>query len=134
MRLHDFGREALKSIGRTEASIERSGPHCSTSSSHEMLEHRALFVLHERNQAAFESLHRRDHEAEHDDLQFRFREMLSNPEIEIESRVRMACAFGAVMGGLVLVGDVFSEVPSESLGAMLRHAVTDLLAPVGGSR
>ena len=132
MRLHEFGREALKAIGQSEASIEQWAALLDQLIV-QMLEHRALFVLHERNQAALESLHRRDHDADHDDLQFRFRQMLSNPDIEIESRVRMACAFGAVMGGLVLVGDVFSDVPSESLGSMLRHAVADLLAPVGGS-
>jgi hypothetical protein len=53
--------------------------------------------------------------------------MLANPGIALESRVRMACAFGAVMGGLVLAGNVFSDVPSDDLGAMLRGAVSDLL-------
>ena len=41
----------------------------------------------------------------------------------------MACAFGAVMSGLVLAGDVFSDVPSEQLGSQLRGVVDDLLSP-----
>jgi hypothetical protein len=40
----------------------------------------------------------------------------------------MACAFKAVMGVLDLVDDVFSEVPSATLAALLREAVNDLMA------
>jgi hypothetical protein len=39
----------------------------------------------------------------------------------------MAYAFGAVMGGLVLAGDVFSDVRSDLLGDLLLGAVNDLL-------
>ena len=41
----------------------------------------------------------------------------------------MACAFGAVMGALVFTGNVFADVPSDELGAMLRRAVGDLMEP-----
>ena len=41
----------------------------------------------------------------------------------------MACGFKAVMGLLDLVGDVFSEVPSEVLADLLREAARDLMAP-----
>lgn len=126
MRLHDFGREALDTISEADASPQ-AWANLLNQLIDQMLEHRALFILHERNQAAVEELHRKQHDAAHEDLQARFRQMLANPGIALESRVRMACAFGAVMGGLVLAGDVFADVPSDDLGAMLRTAVSELL-------
>jgi AcrR family transcriptional regulator len=127
-RLHDFGRDALDTLGKSEGSPEAWAVLLERLTD-QMIEQRSLFILHERNQAAFEALHRDSHDADHDDLQARFREALSNPEIAVATRVRMACAFGAIMGGLVLAGDVFMDVPSDELGRMLRGAVSDLLSP-----
>ena len=132
LRLHDFGREALSSISESEASPELWALLLDRLID-QMLQHRALFILHERNQAAIEELHRERHDADHEDLQMRFRQALSNPEIALEFRVRLSCAFGAVMGGLILAGDVFAEVPSDAIGGMLRGAVSDLLRGAGGS-
>ncbi len=92
-----------------------------------MMANRKVFVLHERNQAAFENLHRQQHDDEHTDMAARFRAVLSDSSVAIDQRVRMACALGAVMGGLVLAGDAFAQVPSEDLGAMLRGAIGDVL-------
>ena len=64
-------------------------------------------------------------------IRARFRQALSNEELPIEVRVRMACAFGAVMGALALSGDVFAAVPAPELGDMLRSAVHALLAQPG---
>ena len=95
----------------------------------QMLQQRALFIFHERNQAAIEALHHgQEAEADHEDLQMRFRQALSNEDLPVEMRVRMSCAFGAVMGGLALSGDAFSAVPTAELGDMLRSAVQLLLA------
>ena len=96
---------------------------------------RALFILHERNQAAIEDLHRQDHEGDHEDIQNRFRQALSNEDLPAEMRVRMACAIGAVMGALAFSGDVFSSFPSDELGDMLRARWSRLpVGPVGGLR
>jgi hypothetical protein len=73
-------------------------------------------------------LHRERHISEHDLLEDWFRLPLVNQEIALRDRVRMACAFKAVMGVLDLVDDVFSEVPSATLAALLREAVNDLMA------
>ncbi len=99
-----------------------------------MMTHRKLFVLHERNRAAFENLHRERHHAEHADLEERIRVILRDPSIPAEQRVRMACALGAVMGGLVLVGDAFADVPSDELSAVLRGAIGDILGGAGRAR
>jgi AcrR family transcriptional regulator len=126
MRLHDFGREALHALGDDSASPER-WMDLLDQLIDQMLQQRALFILHERNQAAIEALHRGRYESDHEDLQMRFRQALSNEDLPIEVRVRMSCAFGAVMGGLALSGDVFSSVPAAELGDMLRSAVHTLL-------
>lgn len=41
-------------------------------------------------------------------------------------RVRLACSFGAIVGGLVLGGNAFADVPSDVLGGLFRDAVRDL--------
>jgi len=127
-RMHEFGTEALSSIDQSAMS-PATWAALMDQLIDQVLEHRALFVLHERNRAAVEQLHRERHDAAHDDLEARFREALTNPEIELRDRVRMSCAFGAILGGLVLVGNVFSDVPSPTLGGYLREAVDDLLGP-----
>jgi AcrR family transcriptional regulator len=128
MRLHEFGREALNALGDDSASPE-IWVQLLDQLIDQMLQQRALFIFHERNQAAIEALHHgQEAEADHEDLQMRFRQALSNEDLPIEVRVRMSCAFGAVMGGLALSGDVFSTVPAAELGDMLRSAVQLLLA------
>jgi AcrR family transcriptional regulator len=132
-RLHDFGREALETLGQVGATTEVWAELLDKLTG-EMLEHRSLFILHERNQAAFEALHRENHpDMDHDDLQAKLRQALSDPAVSIAGRVRIACAFGAIMGCLVFSGEVFSDVSSEELGDALRGAVNDLLAPASGS-
>jgi AcrR family transcriptional regulator len=133
MRLHDFGREALHSLGDENASPE-VWMRLIDQLIEQMLHQRALFIFHERNQAAIEALHKGHYESDHEDLQMRFRQALSNEDLPIDVRVRMACAFGAVMGGLALSGDVFAAVPAPELGGMLRSAVHTLLAEPGGQQ
>ncbi len=131
LRLHDFGRAALDTIGEADTSPAAWAALLDTLID-QMLEHRALFILHERNRAALEELHRERHDAEHDDLEDRFRQTLDNADIPLRDRVRMSCAFGAVLGALVMTGNVFSEVPSADLGSMIREVVRDLLDPSTG--
>src|SRR5271154_5711535 len=95
----------------------------------QMLANRRLFVLHERNRAAFEQLHREGHDGEHDDFEDQFRRVLTDTAVPLKDRVRLACSFGAVMSGLFLAGDLFSEVETSTLGDLLRDAVRDLLGP-----
>jgi AcrR family transcriptional regulator len=127
-RLYDLGRDALSAVDMSETSpkvwmalldrlIDR------------ILEHHALFVLHERNRTAIAQLHRERHSFEHGHLEEWFRAALANQEIALEDRVRIACAFQAVMGILDLGGDDFSEIPRATLAALLRRVVNDLMAP-----
>jgi hypothetical protein len=94
----------------------------------QMLSHRALFILHERNRTAMEQLHDEKHEAEHDDIESLFRAALDDPSVPLNDRVRVACAFGAVVFGLVMTGGAFADVPDQELGAMLRDIAHGILA------
>jgi hypothetical protein len=80
--------------------------------------------MHERNQAALEKLHRKDH----DDIQQRYRQALADPSLSLRDRVRMACSLGAVFGRLLMAGDAFGNVSNAELGSQVRDAVRDLLA------
>jgi len=94
----------------------------------QMLAQRKIFLMHERNQAALEKLHRKDHAAEHDDIQQRLRQALSDPSVSLRDRVRMACSLGAVFGGLLMAGDAFDNVSSTELGSLVRDTVRDVVA------
>ena len=131
LRLHDFGREALAQMG-DDPSPQRWAQLLDTVIDR-MLQQRALFILHERNQAAIEELHRGANESDHEDLQIRFRQALSNDELPPATRIRMACAFGAVMGAIAFSGDVFAGLPSEELGGVVRHVVAAMLLDPAGA-
>jgi AcrR family transcriptional regulator len=127
LRLHEFGWESVRQLGDQVATSE-IWVGVLEDLIDQMLANRKIFLLHERNQAAFEELHRKEHEDEHDDLQAAFRRVFSDTRVPLADRVRMSNAFGAVMGGLFFSGDAFSEVPADELRDMLRDAVHSLLA------
>jgi AcrR family transcriptional regulator len=126
MRLHEFGTDALARMGSLEPSAAIWGELLEELVD-QMLANRKIFLLHERNQAAFEALHREDHDAQHVDLQEQFRKVLSDPRIPARDRVRMAASFGAIMAGIVIAGDAFGDITSDELSEILRGAVHDLL-------
>ena len=94
----------------------------------QMLAQRKIFLMHERNQAALEKLHRKEHDAEHDDIEHRLRQALTDPSLSLRDRVRMACSPGAVFGGLLMAGDAFDNVSSAELGSLVQDAVRDVVA------
>jgi AcrR family transcriptional regulator len=128
MRLHEFGKGALDQMTEEPVSLELWGELLDQVVG-QMLAQRKLFLMHERNQAALEKLHREEHEAEHDDIQGKFRRVLADPRLPLRDRVRMACSFGAVFAGLFMSGDAFADTPDQELGVLLRGAVHDILAP-----
>ena len=126
MRLHEFGKEALKRMVGAPASVQLWGSLLDEVLG-QMLIQRKIFLLHERNQAAFEKLHREEHEADHEDFQNAFRRILGDSDVPVPDRVRLASAFGAVFGGLFMAGDAFAAVPDDELGGLLRDIVHDVL-------
>jgi len=134
LRLHEFGHRTIEELGQVPAGPESWGQLLEHLVD-EMLDNRKIFVMHERNRAALEHLHREDHDDSHDDLQEQIRRVLADSSVPLATRVRLACAIGALMTGLVLSGEVFADVPSNRLGELLREVVRDLLGhDVGPSR
>ncbi len=127
MRLHEFGKDALDDMDAEPVTLELWGA-LLAEIVEQMLAQRSLFLMHERNQAALEKLHSKDHEAEHDDIQNRFRRVLADPRVPLHDRVRMACSFGAVFASLFMSGEAFEATSNQELGDLLRDAVSGILA------
>jgi AcrR family transcriptional regulator len=125
MRMHQFGVESLERLDGETVTLEMWESLLS-SLLDEMLAQRPLFLMHERNQAVLERLHREDHDAQHEDLQMRLRQILSDTAIPLRDRVRMSCSLGAVFSVLFL-GTEALDAGSEELGPLLRGALHDLL-------
>jgi AcrR family transcriptional regulator len=126
MRLHEFGREALLEMAEGPITLQQWS-NLLDEIVDATLAQRPLFLMHERNQAALEKLHREEHDAEHEDLQNQFRLMLADARIPIEDRVRMAASFGVLFSGLFLAGEAFSSMTDEELGSLLRQILHDVL-------
>jgi AcrR family transcriptional regulator len=127
MRLHDFGKDALVRIGEGPVSLAL-WEELLDDIVDEMLSQRKIFLMHERNQATLEKLHREDHDAEHEDIQNQFRRVLEDFRVPLRDRVRMSASFGVIFSSLFLAGDAFESTTNEELGEMLRDILHDVLA------
>ena len=126
MRVHELSKQALARLSDQPVTLETWGSALSELLN-QMAAHRKLFLMHERNQAALEKLHARNHDDEHDDFQQRLQQALADPSLPVRDRVRMACALGAVFGGLFMPGDAFGSVPGTELKPLVQDAIRDLL-------
>ncbi len=126
MRLHEAGRDALMQMGEEPVTLGQWGALLEQVVD-QMLAQRKLFLMHERNQAALEKLHRKDHDAEHEDIQNQFRRVLADPRVPLRDRVKIAASAGIVFSGLFLSGDAFAGASDEELGGMLRDIIRDVL-------
>lgn len=128
MRLHELGKDALRRLSEEHVTLAKWG-RLLDSLLDEMMAQRRIILLHERNQAAFEKLHRKDHDAEHEDLQARFRRILADASLPLRDRVKMACSFGAVFGGLFMFGDALTGDRDDQIGDLVRSILRELLRP-----
>jgi AcrR family transcriptional regulator len=126
MRLHEFGKNAISRFGEEPVTLARWGELLNELLD-QMLSQRMIFLMHERNQAALERLHRREHDAEHEDIQNQFRVVLADERVPLRDRVRMAASFGAVFSGLFLSGEAFSATTEAVMGGLLREVVQDIV-------
>jgi AcrR family transcriptional regulator len=126
MRLHEFGKHALLKMADEPVTLPQWRDLLDEVVDN-MLAQRQLFLMHERNQAALEKLHKAEHDAEHEDLQNQFRQVLADTRISLEDRVRMAASFGVLFSGLALSGEAFSSATNEELGSLLRRILHDVL-------
>lgn len=126
LRLFELGHGALNRLGKDRTDPGEWGASLDEVIG-EMVANRKLFVMRERNRAAFEQLYKKGDDTDPVDPEAHFRRLLADPAVPVRDRVRLACSMGAIMGGLMLAGDVFADVPSDALGDMLREAVRDLV-------
>src|SRR3984957_14172445 len=126
LRLHEAGRDALAQLTEEPVTLAQWGTLLDLVVD-QMLAQRKLFLMHERNQAALEKLHRKDHDVDHEDIQNQFRRVLADPRVPLRDRVKMAATVGIVFSGLFLSGDAFADSPNEELGTMLRSIIRDVL-------
>jgi AcrR family transcriptional regulator len=128
-RLHELFQESMAATGGFESDPSRwvaVFDHLIG----EMLAHRKLILMHDRNRAAFEEIHSNslDHQNAHDDLEEQFRRVLRDVDVPLRAKVRLTCAQGVIIGGVVLAGQELADVPTETLTRELQSAVRDVLA------
>lgn len=130
LRLHALGRgilDQLDELDDDQARVE-AWPHLLDQFVDQVLANPQLFLLHQRNQGAFAQLGADErHQAEQDDLEQRFRDLLANPAIPLERRVRMACSVGAVFTGVMSAGEAFGDVPASEIAGIVKQAARELL-------
>jgi AcrR family transcriptional regulator len=128
LRLHALGREILDQLEALGDGPQRAAawPALLDRFITEFAEHRELIALHQRNQSAFEDLHRSErHRLDNDDMERQFRRLLSSPDIPVAMRVRMSCSIGAVMGGL-LSTTMLDDVPAAEVTDLVRQTVSEM--------
>ena len=92
-----------------------------------MLAQRKLFLMHERNQAALEKLHREDHDAEHEDIQNQFRRVLADTRVPLRDRVRWRPRSASSSRASSSPATRSPTSTNEELGDMLRDIIHDVL-------
>jgi AcrR family transcriptional regulator len=131
LRLHALGWDALDRLEQLTDGQARAAawPAVLDHFIDQVGANRDLLLLHQRNQGAVADLGRSErHLADNEDLEQRFRRIIASPDIPLPQRVRMGCSIGAVIGVMLGVEALFSDVPADELVEQLRAAVRDLLA------
>jgi AcrR family transcriptional regulator len=135
MRLHDLGRDVLEQLdGLTDdRDAYRIWPDLVDRFIDGLLANRDLFVLHQRNHNAMETLLDNErHRRENDDMEQRFRHFLASANLPIGERVRMIASVGAVFAALIGTADMFGdESDQDAIVAETRAVVRDLLRVPG---
>jgi AcrR family transcriptional regulator len=130
LQLHALSHEALEelaSLDSWQAKVD-AWPRLVDELISKVADKRELILLHTRNPGALRELdHSERHQAENETVQNSVRDLLSNPDVPLDQRVRMAGSIGAVFTGLVDAGNFFSDVPTDELAAQVRAVVGDML-------
>jgi AcrR family transcriptional regulator len=135
LRLHALGRgmlDRLDALGDERAMVV-AWPRLIDEFIDQVLANQDLFLLHQRNQSAFEQLaHNERHQQENEDMEERFRRFMANATIPLEQRVWMACSVGAVMSGLMGAGGMYGDdVAPETVARYVRTAAHRLFPGSG---
>ncbi|MGH9108350.1 MAG: TetR/AcrR family transcriptional regulator [Acidimicrobiales bacterium] len=144
LRLHELGHETLDHLAVNGNAPEPAATWLALIDDFidQVLANHELFLFHTRNRTALATIDHTAHAADHDDMEQAVRRFLGDPAIPVDLRVRMACAIGAVTGGLMGplmgTGELFPDAGPDEVAALVRDAVHDLLggpqAPPGPGR
>jgi AcrR family transcriptional regulator len=126
LRLHESGRIPLAFDGGGPITVGRWGA-LLEGMVDQMLAEPKLYLLHERNQAAIERLHREEAAAQHGDIHELFRSVLADERVTLEDRMRIAASFGVVLSGPVLALTPFSSIAASDLRNRLSTILWDVL-------
>ena len=135
LRLHALGRGMLDQLDALgdEQTMVAAWPRLLDEFIDQVLANQDLFLLHQRNQSAFEQLvHNERHQAENEDIEERFRRYMANASIPLEQRVWMSCSVGAVLSGLMGSAGMYgSDASPEQVAVHVRAAVHRLFPAQG---
>lgn len=127
-RMHGLLEDSILSIGGGVSADPQKWPAMFDTLLDKMLANRKLFLMHDRNRAAFEGMHREGHEESHLDIEAEFRRILNDPAISLRDKVRFTCAQSALLGGLLLTTGIdLPEGSLDELAELLREAVHGVL-------
>ncbi len=126
MRLHALGGDTLRTMDPETMTLDVWAGLIDLMID-QLLANRKLFTLHERNRAALEKLHDQAHDGEHHDLETLFKTALSSDAVPVADRVRISCAFGAVLIGTMINSESFAELAPTEYAELLRSVVRDIL-------
>ena len=132
LRLHALGTDLLDQLDALgdDALAAAAWPQIVDAFIDQVLANRDLFLVHQRNQSAFEGIVANErHQAENEDIEERFRRVLSTEAIPLDDRVRMAASVGAVMVALMGAtgGGLFGDVSTTDVADRVRGIVHDML-------
>ncbi|HZQ81544.1 MAG TPA: helix-turn-helix domain-containing protein [Gaiellaceae bacterium] len=128
LRLHDLGDDLLAELDQLpDDQVVAAWPGLVDRFIDAVTENRDLFLVHQRNQRAFEQvINDERHQQANQDIEERFRRVLANDVIPLADRVRMACSIGAVMVGLMGADEIFGDEAAQVVG-LVRSTVHELL-------
>jgi AcrR family transcriptional regulator len=129
LRLHALGNDLLDQLDALgdDALAAAAWPQIVDAFIDQVLANRDLFLVHQRNQSAFEGIVANErHQAENEDIEERFRRFLASPAIPLPDRVRMACSIGAVFAALMGASAMYGDADPDEVAGYVRAAVHDL--------
>ncbi len=136
LRLHALGRVVLEQVDLADdPTIAAAWPDLIQTFIAWVLDNRELVLVHTRNQRAFEQVARDSPHAhaENDDVEQRFRRILSSRDIPLEQRVRMAASVGAVLATVMGADDMFGNGSVRDVADYARRIVYELFTASGTS-
>ena len=130
LRLHAIGRDVLAQLERLDdQEVVAAWPSLLEQLIELFVANRQLFLVNQRNRKALQAFAEDErHMEQNEDVEERFRRLLSDPAIPLERRGRMAASVGAVLA-ILGAGDMFGDASDDEVAELARDVARDLLTP-----